>query len=584
MRLLNTRSLELSKTFAPSETPDYVILSHRWTSEEVTFADISKAPMDVPQSETRTRCGFSKIQKACEVAVQNGYTWIWIDSCCIDKSSSAELQEAINSMWGYYAEANVCYVYLADVPDSEAGWGEMFAKSDWFSRGWTLQELIAPVSVEFYAQNWEPVGTKLERYESIAEITSIDWNVLVRNQAVDLFSVAERLSWSAHREVTKGEDAAYSLLGLFDVNMPLLYGEGREKAFIRLQEAVYNATADHSMFLFRRSPYQGSQPLLASSPTCFCPKSDCTSCLSTGTSCLPTTFRYTDVIASGRWSTQAHEQIMVTFTPLRNEMSTVLPLLPFQDVVEKLKYLNDDKSSLRATHVAVLNHTTGECPRGALCLLLRQGYEGNAYIRLQAFPAILPDLRGLVPSFQPTKLLICPGREYPQDCDQVDISFSVQSDSFNVEAWDAPRNTSCIVSSTAMGQQEWFQIRIGRPRNPGALPQSHEVLCRLSSFPEVGLLLYVRLCRLHNVWSIKEVYQPNQGTRQRKRRTLFSSAVLADRCSIHLQDGRQLYVKLRRLPGSARTPQEATSDIRYQISLECGNTAMSTRFGASAGA
>ncbi|XP_014550011.1 hypothetical protein COCVIDRAFT_57314, partial [Bipolaris victoriae FI3] len=248
MRLLNTESLELSRPYVPSEVPDYAIFSHRWNTEEVTFADISNAPILHSQSQMRMRNGFAKIQGACKQALHDGYAWIWIDSCCIDKSSSAELQEAINSMWRYYAESNICYVYLADVPDREAGWSPVFAESEWFTRGWTLQELIAPTCVEFFAENWVAIGTKFERYKQIAEITSIDPNVLIRVQAIDLFSTAERLSWASHRNVTREEDEAYSLLGLFDVNMPLLYGEGREKAFVRLQEAIYNATADHSIF------------------------------------------------------------------------------------------------------------------------------------------------------------------------------------------------------------------------------------------------------------------------------------------------------------------------------------------------
>ncbi|EUC49598.1 hypothetical protein COCMIDRAFT_66909, partial [Bipolaris oryzae ATCC 44560] len=248
MRLLNTASLELSRPYVPSEVPDYAILSHRWSTEEVTFADISSAPISHPQSQTRTKKGFAKIQGACKLALNDGYNWIWIDSCCIDKSSSAELQEAINSMWRYYVESNICYVYLADVPDSGNGWGQTFAKSEWFTRGWTLQELIAPIRVEFFAEDWTAIGTKFERYKEISDITSIDPDVLLRVHPVDSFSAAERFSWASHRNVTREEDEAYSLLGLFDVNMPLLYGEGQEKAFFRLQETIYNATADHSMF------------------------------------------------------------------------------------------------------------------------------------------------------------------------------------------------------------------------------------------------------------------------------------------------------------------------------------------------
>jgi hypothetical protein len=202
MRLLNTESLELSRPYVPNEVPDYVILSHRWSTEEVTFADISKAPILDRQSQARTKKGFTKIQGACKLAFEDGYTWIWMDSCCIDKSSSAELQETINSMWRYYAESNICYVYMADVPDYEASAGHLFSKRECITRGWTLQEPIAPVCVEFYAGNWEPIGTKFERHAEIAEITSIEPKALVRTQAMDLFSTVQKLSWAAHRKAT----------------------------------------------------------------------------------------------------------------------------------------------------------------------------------------------------------------------------------------------------------------------------------------------------------------------------------------------------------------------------------------------
>ncbi|KAF2034956.1 hypothetical protein EK21DRAFT_97157 [Setomelanomma holmii] len=198
MSLLNTQSQKLSHTYELSEAPDSAILSHRWTT----------------------------IQGACNQARKDCYDWIWIDSCCIDKASSADLSEAINSMWKFYAEAN------------EAGWSTTFAESKWFTRGWTLQELVAPSFVEFYAENWDAIGTKFERYQQIADIASIDQDVLVGVQDVDLFN------------------QAYSLLGLFDVNMPLLYGEGQEKAFVRFQEAIYNTTADHSMFLFQHAQHK----------------------------------------------------------------------------------------------------------------------------------------------------------------------------------------------------------------------------------------------------------------------------------------------------------------------------------------
>jgi hypothetical protein len=166
MRLLNTETLEL-RLFIPSSVPDYVILSHRWnaqTSEECSLEDMTKSPISDPNSPARKKQGFLKIQGACLLALEDQYSWIWIDSCCIDKSSSAELQEAINSMWKYYAESNICYVYMADVHNLAAGWDRPFRESEWFTRGWTLQELIAPICVEFYAENWAPIGTKAERF------------------------------------------------------------------------------------------------------------------------------------------------------------------------------------------------------------------------------------------------------------------------------------------------------------------------------------------------------------------------------------------------------------------------------------
>lgn len=569
MRLLNTKSLELSPPYAPDEVPDYVILSHRWSTEEVTFADIMKEPISRLQSQTRTKDGFAKIQGACELALQDGYEWIWIDSCCIDKSSSAELQETINSMWRYDAESNICYVYMADVSNSEAGWGQMFAKSEWFTRSWTLQELIAPACVEFYAKNLEPIGTKFQRHKQIAEITSIDPAVLLRNRALDLFSTAERLSWAAHRTVTREEDQAYSLLGLFDVNMPLLYGEGREKAFVRLQEAVYNSTADHSIFLFRHSIHDDGQPLLADSPTRFCERSDCTSCLSQGIRCLPSNFRYTNVVASERWSTQAHEQIMTTITMFRNEMSTVLQLLDYPDISKRLKYFDDDKPRTRVTHVAVLNHTLDKYPQGALCLLLRRRPELDACIRLQAFPTVLPRLGDLVSRLQKAKLLICPGPINLEGNNRINTTFSFKSDLFCVEKWNTKDSIDHSILSPQVGQNPGFEIQISEPEN---FKSSVEVSCLIACSQDPTLMLSVQLIRRDEVWSIKKIFERKQARRERNLRTLFHSSILADRCSIQLPDGRRLSVGLRRLPGSARARQQGkVLKVRCQISVKLMN-------------
>src|ERR1700744_1334850 len=291
MRLLNTKSLELKNLFQ-NQVPDYAILSHRWGSEELTFQDVSKCPLSNTNNVGRKKKGFSKVEGACKLAHGGGHHWIWIDSCCIDKDSSAELQETINLMWSYYARSAICYVYMADVPSSDAR--TAFQKSEWFTRGWTLQELIAPLYVEFYSQDWIAIGTKFERYMEIADITKIDPEVLVHAKPIDFFSAAERLSWAAHRKVTRDEDESYSLLGLFYINIPLLYGEGRERAFARLQEAIYNSEADHSLFLFRHTLHSGSQPLLADSPTRFCERTNCTCWLSPRV-LLPREIKYTNI-------------------------------------------------------------------------------------------------------------------------------------------------------------------------------------------------------------------------------------------------------------------------------------------------
>ena len=156
MRLLNTRTLTLT-TFI-GEMPEYVILSHRWEAEELVFEDVMKEPISNISSPARTKRGFTKVQGTCALAIKDGFDWVWIDSCCIDKSSSAELQEAINSMFRWYQEAQICYAYLSDVSDEQAGCDVAFEQSLWFTRGWTLQELLAPYSVEFYAADWAPIG------------------------------------------------------------------------------------------------------------------------------------------------------------------------------------------------------------------------------------------------------------------------------------------------------------------------------------------------------------------------------------------------------------------------------------------
>jgi len=236
MRLLHSKKLELTEFFG-NDIPPYAILSHTWDDEEVTFQDIQ-----LPRRKTRK--GFAKILSCCKQAVQDGLDWVWVDTCCIDKSSSAELSEAINSMYAWYGDSTICYAYLADVSS-----GQSLSKARWFTRGWCLQELIAPLQLEFYAKDWTELGTKSSLCSQVSDITGICSEILLGASSPRNCNVGERMSWASQRMTSRVEDMAYCLLGLFDVHMPLLYGEGK-RAFLRLQEAILAQTEDHTMLLW----------------------------------------------------------------------------------------------------------------------------------------------------------------------------------------------------------------------------------------------------------------------------------------------------------------------------------------------
>lgn len=210
---------------------------------------------NVDQEDIMRRKGYSKIIHAAEQARSQGFQYIWIDTCCIDKSSSAELQEAINSMYRWYRDSEFCIVYLEDITkphiDGFTSASDIakaaFQTCRWAKRGWTLQEIIAPVICRFYFQDWTLLGDKLEFLQELSESTGIPSYVLEDHTLVHEVPVAQRMSWAADRQSTRIEDVAYSLLGIFDIYMPLLYGEG-ERAFIRLQEEILRTTDDYSIF------------------------------------------------------------------------------------------------------------------------------------------------------------------------------------------------------------------------------------------------------------------------------------------------------------------------------------------------
>lgn len=262
MRLLSVRSLQLEQFNDEDVYPRYAILSHTWGEEEVTLPDLQRE--DVAQMK-----GYIKIQKSCECARMDGLGYIWIDTCCIDKSSSAELSEAINSMFNWYERSARCYAYLEDVQKprdavDDAEHREVLSsrlkKSRYWTRGWTLQELIAPGEVWFFYESWEFIGTRKDLSSDIAKITTIDKDVLTRTKfdvrsELELKSIAQRMSWVANRKTTRKEDLAYCLLGIFDINMPLLYGEGIQKAFRRLQEGIMRTSTDQTILAWNTMSY-----------------------------------------------------------------------------------------------------------------------------------------------------------------------------------------------------------------------------------------------------------------------------------------------------------------------------------------
>ena len=262
MRLLHAKKVEL-KEFGGNEVPRYAILSHTWGKEEVTLQDMNTNIAMILD-------GYEKVKKACSVAAADGFEYVWIDTCCIDKTSSAELSEALNSMYRWYQEAEECYAYLADVPPGTVNrltgiMGPGFLESKWFTRGWTLQELIAPSSIIFLDKEWQEIGTKSNLHQVISEITGIPTGFLLGDD-IGYASIAQRMSWASKRKTTRNEDLAYCLMGLFGIYMPMLYGEG-ERAFIRLQEEIMKVSDDHSLFAWSSKEDHGG--ILATSPAAF---------------------------------------------------------------------------------------------------------------------------------------------------------------------------------------------------------------------------------------------------------------------------------------------------------------------------
>ncbi|KAM0252334.1 hypothetical protein ACHAQJ_007772 [Trichoderma viride] len=392
MRLLNTKTLQLeqftnhggyntllkkgSDLVAKHITPRYAILSHTWGEGEVLFEDMQSRD----RSAAKEKRGYMKLEDSCKRAARDGFEYIWIDTCCIDKTSSSELSEAINSMFQWYKDSALCYAFMEDC-QGPLPYRKSSSSADiprWYSRGWTLQELIAPKVVHFYSMAWKFLGTKDDHAAEISRLTGIDTYALGGGD-LSRISVARRMSWVANRQTTRMEDMAYSVMGIFDVSMPLLYGEG-PKAFTRLQEEIMQGTDDQSVFAwnetdtkgFRRGSNGEDNGLLAFSPSYF-----------------------------------ASASSMARFyTPRPGRRQTVVTS---QGAVVNLLLCHDTSSRSNDVFFAILDCQIGHVP-GVLAgiRLKRKGASGNDFMRIdtsQIFQFALVERDGsvAVEGFDPTK-------------------------------------------------------------------------------------------------------------------------------------------------------------------------------------
>jgi hypothetical protein len=244
IRVLKYENSEFSLTeFADHKIPEYAILSHTWghDGEEITFKDII-------DRTGKTKKGYEKLQFCATQSKADGLHWFWIDTCCINKHDKAELSRSINSMYRWYRNAARCYVYLPDVSTRERerdgysrdAWESDFRKSRWFTRGWTVQELLAPASVEFFSRERHRLGDKSSLMRQIGEITNIS-PIALQGDPLSQFSINERLQWMEHRQTKLEEDMVYSLLGIFGVYILPVYGEGKAKALDRLMDEFHKS-------------------------------------------------------------------------------------------------------------------------------------------------------------------------------------------------------------------------------------------------------------------------------------------------------------------------------------------------------
>lgn len=245
MWLINIKSMSLEE-FTPPDLPSYAILSHTWENDEVTFQEFNNL------ESAQKKAGFAKIEKTCELAAAKGIPYVWVDTCCIDKSSSAELSEAINSMFEWYKLSTVCFAYLSDLivnplTGSPTLWRDKKRRlvCRWFQRGWTLQELLAPASLEFYDKRWIFRGLKTDSLvmQELVPMTGIDNRKVFENSdAIREVAVGERMSWASRRQTKRLEDLAYCLLGIF---------QGKISCSCHLESRLSETRSEYAFIIWR---------------------------------------------------------------------------------------------------------------------------------------------------------------------------------------------------------------------------------------------------------------------------------------------------------------------------------------------
>ncbi|KAH9915039.1 uncharacterized protein BXZ73DRAFT_14932, partial [Epithele typhae] len=267
LRLIDTQTGRFAIFKDPSKA-DYIALSHvtakpsnnehmeREVLRERTYQDLIalQASLHDGDSLLESLPHTDKLRNACRVSLQMGYKYIWIDTCCVDQSDAAAFAAANSATYSWYRQSSACLVFLHDVDPRGPSDTDAYSliprllQSEWFRRGWTLQELLAPNHVLFIAHDWSLLGTKATLAHTMHAATGIDPAVLTRTRALADVSVAERLSWAAARRTLIAEDEAYCLAGIFDVRVEPAYGEGGARAFSRVQRAIYERTQDQSIF------------------------------------------------------------------------------------------------------------------------------------------------------------------------------------------------------------------------------------------------------------------------------------------------------------------------------------------------